>query len=145
MAAALVRAGADPTFASRIIYNSNPWGKIRLMGIVLNTMQRDPSGRIAWIRVTEEMVRESGAGRGDTEGLVNYPLSARDVRVSAFIREAGTGKFRISLRSKGSVDVAAVAHRFGGGGHINASGFELSGAYADVLETVLRELRPLVA
>ncbi|MBI3939860.1 MAG: bifunctional oligoribonuclease/PAP phosphatase NrnA [Acidobacteria bacterium] len=143
-AADLVRAGADPSFAARIIYNSNPYEKIRLLGMVLTTLRRDPSGRIAWIRLTQEMLRESGANKADTEGLVNYPLSIQEVQVVAFIREGGEGSFRVSLRSKGDVDVAAVAHRFGGGGHVNASGFELNGLYDEVLETVLQQLRPLV-
>jgi phosphoesterase RecJ-like protein len=144
IAAALVRAGADPAFAARIIYNSNPYEKIRLLGLVLNTVQRDASGRIAWIRLTEEMLRQSGAKRADTEGLVNYPLSAKEIQISAFLREDGNGNFRVSLRSKGDIDVAAVARKFGGGGHINASGFSASGSYSEVLDKVLQELRPLV-
>jgi phosphoesterase RecJ-like protein len=145
IAADLVRAGADPTFAARIIYNNNPYEKLRLLAAVLSTLQRDVSGRIAWICLTEAMLRESGARKADTEGLVNYPLTVGEIQTVAFIREAGNGFFRISLRSKGNIDVAAVAQRFGGGGHVNASGFELRGAYEDVLRRVLDQLRPLVA
>ncbi|MBI2821566.1 MAG: bifunctional oligoribonuclease/PAP phosphatase NrnA [Acidobacteria bacterium] len=144
VAAVLVRAGADPTFAARIIYNSNPYERIRLLGLVLNTLQRDPTGRIAWIWLTAAILQQSGAGKGDTEGLVNYPLSIKDVMVAAFIRDSGKGSFRISLRSKGKLDVAAVAQRFGGGGHLNAAGFELKGSQEEVLQTVLDHLRPLV-
>ncbi|HEY3131352.1 MAG TPA: bifunctional oligoribonuclease/PAP phosphatase NrnA [Acidobacteriota bacterium] len=144
-AAALVRAGADPTFAARIIYNSNPYGKIRLLGLVLTTLQRDQSGRIAWICLSEAMLKESGANKADTEGLVSYPLSVKDVQVVAFLREDGNGTFRVSLRSKGEIDVAAVAHRFGGGGHVNAAGFSLTGPYSEALEKVLQQLRPLVS
>ncbi len=144
VAAALVRAGADPAFAARIIYNSNPYEKVRLLASVLSTLQRDPSGQIAWIRLTDAMLKESGANKADTEGLVNYPLSIKEVQVVAFFREDGNGSFRVSLRSKGDIDVSAVAHRFGGGGHPNASGFGLTGSYSEVLEKVLQQLRPLV-
>jgi len=144
VASSLLGAGADPTFAARIIYNSNPYEKLKLMGIVLNTLQRDSSGRIAWIVMTDEMLRQAGAQKSDTEGLVNYPLSVRDVRIAAFLRQDGEGKFRISLRSKDDIDVAAVAERFGGGGHANAAGFSLSGSFDQVLTAVLEHLRPLV-
>ncbi|HEY2931737.1 MAG TPA: bifunctional oligoribonuclease/PAP phosphatase NrnA [Acidobacteriota bacterium] len=144
VASALVRAGVDPTFAARIIYNSNPYEKVKLMGMVLNTLQRDAGGQIAWIFLTDEMLRQSGAQKSDTEGLVNYPLSVKDVRIAAFFREDGEGKFRISLRSKDDIDVARVAQHFGGGGHTNAAGFGLSGTCDQVVKTVLDHLLPLV-
>jgi phosphoesterase RecJ-like protein len=143
-AAALVRLGADPSFAARIVYNSNPYEKIQLLGLVLQTMERDVSGRIAWIRLTDEMLLRCGAQSSDAEGFVNYPLSVKEVRVSAFIRENGPGAYRVSLRSKGSIDVATVAHRFGGGGHTNASGLSMTGGYSQVVQELLRELAPLV-
>ena len=144
-AASLIRAGADPTFAARIVYNSNTHEKVKLLGLVVATMERDESGRIAWVRLTDEMLRQTGARSNEAEGLVNYPLSVKDVRISAFIREDGPDSYRVSLRSKGEIDVAAVAHRFSGGGHPNASGFSISGTYPQVLQAILQELRPLVS
>jgi phosphoesterase RecJ-like protein len=77
----------------------------------------------------------------DCEGLVNYALSMQDVEVALFFRELPDGRFRASLRSKGKVDVAAVAERFGGGGHQCASGCALDGPLSAATERILAELR----
>ncbi|PYX03991.1 MAG: bifunctional oligoribonuclease/PAP phosphatase NrnA, partial [Acidobacteria bacterium] len=77
----------------------------------------------------------------DCEGLVNYALSIQDVEVAAFFRELSDGRFRVSMRSKGLLNVAAVAERFGGGGHECASGFSVEGPLSDAVARVLGQLR----
>ena len=81
-----------------------------------------------------------GAKEEDCEGLVNYALSIKDVQVAAFFRELPDGRFRVSLRSKGGLDVAAVAERFGGGGHECAGGCAVNGPLANAVEQLLAEL-----
>lgn len=122
VASELVRAGAKPADISEAVYNSYPWSRIELMRRVLDTVKRDDSGRIAWMRQTLAMKVDSKAVDGDNNGFVNIPLAAREVLAVVYTREVGNGKFRVSLRSKGDINVAKVAEKFGGGGHKNASG-----------------------
>jgi len=131
VASELVRAGAKPADISEAVYNSYPWSRIELMRRVLDTVKRDDSGRIAWMRQTLEMKDDSKAVDGDNNGFVNIPLAAREVLAVVYTREVGNGKFRVSLRSKGDINVAKVAEKFGGGGHKNASGCCVEGNWDD--------------
>ena len=66
--------------------------------------------------------RDLGGTYDDTEGLINFPLTVKDIQAVAFFKEMGPGDWRVSLRSKGAVDTGRIAKQFGGGGHMNASG-----------------------
>jgi len=92
-------------------------------------MQLDAAERIATLFVTTQMAVDCGATYEDTEGLVNFPLTAREVLAVVFFKENGPGDWRVSLRSKGDIDVNAVAKGFGGGGHKNASGCSVNGTF----------------
>lgn len=127
VASELIKAGAKPEKIGEAVYNNYPWSRIELMRRVLDTVKRDPSGRIASLRQTYAMQEESGAIDGDNNGFVNIPLAARDVRAVVYMREIAPGKYRASLRSKGNINVARVAETFGGGGHKNASGLSIEG------------------
>jgi len=94
---------------------------------VLETVKRDESGRVAWMRQTLAMKTDSKAVDGDNNGFVNIPLAAREVLAVIYMREVGPGQFRVSLRSKGDINVAKVAEKFGGGGHKNAAGCQVEG------------------
>ena len=82
-----------------------------------------------------------GAREEDCEGLANYALSIQDVEVAAFFRELPDGRYRVSLRSKGQLNVAAAAESFGGGGHACASGCSLDGPLSVAVPRVLAQLR----
>ncbi len=127
VASELIKAGAKPAKIGEAVYNNYPWSRIELMRQVLATVKRDASGRIASMRQTLEMNELSGAVDGDNNGFVNIPLAARDVVAAIYMREIGPDKFRASLRSKGTINVAQVAEKFGGGGHKNASGLSIDG------------------
>ena len=129
VASELVRAGVKPADISEAVYNSYPWSRIELMRRVLETVKRDESGRIAWMRQTLSMKVDSKAVDGDNNGFVNIPLAAREVLAVVYMREVGDNKFRVSLRSKGDINVAKVAEKFGGGGHKNASGCCVEGSW----------------
>ncbi len=127
VASELVKAGAKPSKIGEAVYNNYPWSRIELMRQVLGTVHRDPSGRIAIMRQTLEMGETSLAIDGDNNGFVNIPLAARDVVAAVYLREVGPGQFRAGLRSKGDINVAKVAEKFGGGGHRNAAGLGIEG------------------
>lgn len=127
VASELVRVGVKPSDISEAVYNSYPWSRIELMRRVLDTVKRDQTGRIAWMRQTLAMKDESKAVDGDNNGFVNIPLAAREVLAVIYMREVGENRFRVSLRSKGDINVAKVAEAFGGGGHKNAAGCSVEG------------------
>jgi phosphoesterase RecJ-like protein len=127
VASELVKVGVKPAMISEAVYNSYPWSRIELMSQVLSTVRRDESGRVAFMRQTLGMRESSGMTDGDNNGFVNIPLAAKDVLASIYMREVEPGRFRVSLRSKGDINVARVAGLFGGGGHHNAAGCRVEG------------------
>lgn len=127
VASELIKAGAKPEKIGEAVYNNYPWSRIELMRQVLETVKRDSSGRVASMRQTLAMHETAGAIDGDNNGFVNIPLAARDVLAVVYMREIADGKYRASLRSKGNINVARVAEKFGGGGHKNASGLSIEG------------------
>lgn len=139
LAQELVHAGADPARIAQSVYFSNPTSKMRLLGQALTTLHRD--GSLAWMHVTNEQMSLAGAREEDCEGLVNYALAIEGVEVALFFREQEPGKWRVSLRSKGAVDVAEVAACFGGGGHHAASGCSLEGPLVTVIDRVTAQLK----
>lgn len=131
VASELVKAGVKPAQISEAVYNSYPWSRIELMSRVLATVRRDPSGRVAWMRQTVEMRETSGMADGDNSGFVNIPLAAKEVVASVYMREVRPHFYRVSLRSKGSINVARIAEKFDGGGHKNAAGCRVEGVWDD--------------
>lgn len=134
----LAVAGADPALCARHIYFGHSTAKLRLLGAALSNLHRQ--GPLAWIWVTQEQMARLGAREEDCEGLVNYALSIDDVQVAIFFRELPDGRFRISLRSKGEVNVSTVAESFGGGGHRCASGCAVDGPLATAVARIVERL-----
>jgi phosphoesterase RecJ-like protein len=133
-------AGAQPEAIARAVYDSSTMGRLRLMGAVLHNLEFEGSGRAALAAVTLELLRQTGATQEDTDGLINIPLTVKDIQAVAFFKEIARDSFRISLRSKGNVDVNRVANAFGGGGHKNAAGCTLNGPYSEVRKKLVAEL-----
>ena len=122
-----VEAGIDPPAIAGAVFDSNHLGRLKLFGAVLSKMELDASGRVATIYVDQQLAHECGGTYEDTEGIVNLPLTVKEIEAVAFFKEAGPGDWRVSMRSKGEVDVNVVAKEFGGGGHKNASGCSANG------------------
>jgi phosphoesterase RecJ-like protein len=139
LARELVLAGADPSHCARSIYFAHSVAKMRLLGEALRNLNTE--GHVGWTWVTQKQMERWEAKEEDCEGLVNYVLSIGEVEVAAFFRETPDGSFRVSLRSKGKLDVARVAERFGGGGHECASGCSVAGPLAHAVREVLELLR----
>ena len=127
-----MEAGVNPPDVARNIFDSNNLGRLKLFGAVLSRMQLDRSGRIATLCVDERLRQETGGTYEDTEGLINLPLTVKEIQASVFFKENGPDDWRVSLRSKGDIDINAVAKRYGGGGHKNASGCSATGRFADL-------------
>jgi phosphoesterase RecJ-like protein len=133
-------AGAEPEAIARAIYDSSTMGRLRLMGAVLHNLEFEGGGRAAIAALTLKLLQETGATHDDTDGLINIPLNVKDILAVAFFKEIAPDDFRVSLRSKGDVDVNRVANAFGGGGHKNAAGCTLNGPYPEVRRKLVAEL-----
>jgi phosphoesterase RecJ-like protein len=129
-AAQLIAAGVRPNeLYEKLFLNERP-ERARLIGEIMSTFQLHAGGRLAVIKVTQDMLRRSGANPQMTEDLINEPQRIASVIACVMIAEpAGDEPVRVSFRSKRDIDVAAIAGQFGGGGHARAAGAKLKGAF----------------
>jgi phosphoesterase RecJ-like protein len=142
-AAALVREGAHPEQVAQWLYESQPAAVVRLLGEMLQTLGLHHGGRIATVRLDPEMFARAGAETGDSEGLIDHARAIAGVDAVALVRRRDDGTHKVSLRSRGEVDVEKIARHHGGGGHRNAAGYSLEGAAgstAEVERGVIAEL-----
>jgi phosphoesterase RecJ-like protein len=148
IAAEMVAQGVDPSWVAQMVFDQQPIGRLRLLSLVLATLELSPRDKAAAAVVTREMLRRTHTGVEDVEGFVNHTRSLCGVEVGLLLREEAPGRYRVALRSKGRVDVSAIARRYGGGGHHNAAGATLEGEperirrelFAQVEEALDREL-----
>jgi phosphoesterase RecJ-like protein len=135
-----VEAGVNPAAMARRVFDSNSFGKLKLIGALLDEMELMDDGRLAVLYLNDQILAATGTTPNDTEGLINLPLTAREIQAVVFFKAAANGDIRVSLRSKYDVNVREVAGRFGGGGHKNAAGFTVRGPLTAVKATILRQV-----
>jgi phosphoesterase RecJ-like protein len=136
IAAELLEAGADPTRCFREVYERNSPAYTRLLGRALSGLTLSANGAVASVAVTLGMIDACGAGGVDTSEVTTPVLAVDGVRIAILFRELPAGKVKVSLRSKGELDVQRMASEFGGGGHRNASGIVMPGRFEDVVGAV---------
>jgi bifunctional oligoribonuclease and PAP phosphatase NrnA len=144
IAATLLEAGADPWLVTENVYESFAFKRLKLLGTVLAGMERSPDGRIAWVVVTEDLYRQTGTTAEDTDNFVNFVRSVKGVEVAVLFRQTSTEGYKISLRSKGRVDLSGLAQSLGGGGHKNAAGGHIKGLLDEVKRSVVSEIQKSV-
>jgi len=141
----LLDRGIDPWRVASHIYEDRPRCELELLARVLGTLEVSQCGRAASLTVTSEMLGDTGCTPDVVDGFINYARGVQGVEV-AILFWPGPAGVRVSLRSRGSVDVSRLAERFGGGGHRNAAGFraqaDLVTVRAEVFEEVGRMLGP---
>ena len=140
-AADLVDAGANVTDVAQKVYESRSISTLRLLGMSMSTLTTALDGRVVYAMVTRKMIEESGASVAETEGLVNYVRSVRDVEVAILFREDDDAVTKVSLRSKNGGDISLIARSFGGGGHRMAAGCTLMLPIGEAIETILDDVR----
>ncbi len=138
-AARLVWLGARPAEIAESIYGRQPLGRLRLLGMVLASAETRFDGKVILLTLTDEMRRLSGSSGEAIEGLAGYGRHVGGVEVAVLLREQGDS-VRVSLRSRGAVDVDAVAKRLRGGGHAAAAGIRFEGTLAEAREQVIGAL-----
>jgi len=141
IAGKLVGLGVKPEQVAGKIYDNYSPERLKLMQMVLNTLDLCEDGQVACIHVTEDMFDVSGALAQDTEGFIEYPRSIRTVKVAVFIKETRRDVISVSMRAKGEFNVADIAKRFGGGGHRNAAGCRFPGGS---IESVRQKIMPAI-
>ena len=146
IAAELIAAGVDPLGVSQKLYEKHSVSDLKFLGNVLARMRYTPDRKIAWLELSSALLKKWKPGPEIRDELVNFPRSIESVEAAFVLRqESVDGKVRVSFRSKGRVDVNAIAHRFGGGGHSAASGCTVIGKLPSVRARVLRVVRQAVA
>jgi bifunctional oligoribonuclease and PAP phosphatase NrnA len=136
-----LKAGVDPVLVARNVYDSNNMGRLKLFGAVLSAMQIDATGRIAIVYLDHEMARAAGGTYDDTEGLINLPLTVKEIQAVVFFKHIEGRDYRVSMRSKGEIDIGAVAKEFNGGGHKNAAGCTASGPIESLQVTFVEKIQ----
>jgi phosphoesterase RecJ-like protein len=135
-----VEAGVNPAAMARRVFDSNSFGKLKLIGALLDSMELIDHGRLAVLYLDDRMLEVCGCTHNDTEGLINLPLTAREIQAVVFFKVSADGDVRVSMRSKYDVDVRLVANAYGGGGHKNAAGFTVAGPLARVKPVIIQHL-----
>lgn len=144
IAAELLKVGINHDQIYDALFENNSWSKVKLLEICLSDIHSEAGGKIAWILVTEEMLKKSRAGWSDAEGLIDVVRTIAGVAVSIIFREAEGGKVKVHLRSKGSIDVQQLAVKHGGGGHRMAAGMTLPGPTSRVVPLILANAKKLI-
>lgn len=124
------------------LYDDNRLAYLRLLGRILGRAELVPEAALVWAAVTRDELREAGVAIEETDDLIDVVRTAREAEVAAVIKEQREGGFKVSMRSRGDTDVAAVAESFGGGGHRLAAGYTSAHSLD---ETVARLVDALVA
>ena len=145
IAADLIKLGIEPDEIYRNVYENGTWERMELFTMTLSSLKKECNGKIAWMKITEEMVAKSGAKREELEGFVDFPMSVSMVELSILFLEVRGKGTKISLRSKNNIDVYAFAHRFRGGGHKHAAGIRLVDFEIDEsIDLILEEAKKLL-
>ena len=143
VAADLIGRGVDPEELYNRVYGGGPLRKYKLLERALATLDADAG--VAWMTVPADAVKELAPTPDDMEGLVDVPRGVDGTEVGLLFRLTATGEVKISFRANGSVDVNSLARRFGGGGHIKASGAMVAGPMERAVEEVVTAAREAVA
>ncbi|MBF0101479.1 MAG: bifunctional oligoribonuclease/PAP phosphatase NrnA [Desulfobacterales bacterium] len=138
----MIELGVQPYLVASKVYDTYSLGRIKLLNMVLDSIELSANGKMSIMLLTSDMLKETGIKIEDVDGLINYAKQIEDVKVAALIQEISknTGKqvngskglFHVSLRSNGGLDVSSIALVHGGGGHKTAAGFSIESTLLDI-------------
>ncbi|MFD0671691.1 bifunctional oligoribonuclease/PAP phosphatase NrnA [Cohnella sp. GCM10027633] len=141
IASRLLQAGVNGPELAELLLERMSVGQMQMIQRGLSRLSFSEDHRIAWLWVTSEDLADTGATNEDLEGLVNYPRNIEGVEVGLLFKANGETSVKVSLRSSGLVNVAAVAQHFGGGGHVRAAGCRLTEPLDEVVSQVVSVVR----
>jgi phosphoesterase RecJ-like protein len=140
IAAELLKAGVNTHEISTRIYDNRSLPAVRIAALALSQLQITPDHKAAWMVVTREMMRQTGAKGEDMTGIVDHLRAIEGVEVAILFREEKDGQIKVNFRSKDRLNVSEIARRFGGGGHLKASGATLEGQTEEAVKRVIAEV-----
>jgi phosphoesterase RecJ-like protein len=143
-AARLGLLGANPAHVASMVYKTRPLTTLKLSGLSIASLEVELDGRLVWARVTRRMLREAGAAMAESEDIIDTLNSLGGLEVAIIFKEIGARLTKISVRSRGAVDAAALCGQFGGGGHVRAAGAEIQLRLDDAVPTVLEAAREAI-
>ncbi len=132
----LLEVGIDTAYICQQVFLNNTKESLLLRGEVLKDLVVIDE-KIAYLTVTQSLLKKVGATMEDTEGLVNYALSVKGVEVGILFKEVAKSEIKVSLRSKGVVKVNKIAHQFDGGGHDRAAGLSIQDNLKEIQEKII--------
>jgi bifunctional oligoribonuclease and PAP phosphatase NrnA len=137
----LVENGANPQWISENIYENDSPARLKLLAKVLETMSLDLENKVGSLLVTQEALRQTGASLDHSEGFIDIPRTVKGIDISVLYSQLKNKYFKISLRSKGQINVERVARKFGGGGHINAAACRIEGNIEEIKILILEAIK----
>lgn len=137
IASELKKAGADLHYIMKRNFKDQPKERAILYSKVISKMRFYEEDKVGVIVISRKDIEESGAVDNMTEGFIDYPMTVNSVEVAISLLETGKNRYKISLRSKGKVDVNEIASIYGGGGHVQASGALLNGYLEDIIDKLV--------
>lgn len=140
----LVELGANPIQTTEFLFNTNSPEKIKLLGQVLSTLRINRRGNIATIAMFKKNLEALGLKEIDTEDITTLARSIKGIEIVLFFKEMDRDTFRVSIRSKGRVNAAAIAEFFDGGGHVHAAGFTVFGRHERLITQIPRKIEALL-
>jgi bifunctional oligoribonuclease and PAP phosphatase NrnA len=144
-AARLARLGADPGHIATQVYKMRPETTLKLSALALATMRIELQGRLTWAKVTRRMLREAGAVMAESEGIIDTLNSIAGLELAILFKEVSSDLTKISVRSRGAVDAAALCASFGGGGHMRAAGAEIEKSMDEAVRLVLSAAKEAIS
>ena len=143
----MVGIGAGPYEIAQHVYGDYSLGRIKLLNRVLNSIEISKNGKLSIMTLTQNMLNETGMRSEDIHGLIDYAKQIKHVEIAVLIEEKSNDngtetseyikQFNVGLRSNGTVNVAAIAATFGGGGHLSAAGFNIQSTLADIKAQII--------
>ncbi|MPZ52191.1 MAG: bifunctional oligoribonuclease/PAP phosphatase NrnA [Acidimicrobiia bacterium] len=136
----LLAAGAKPEEIGRELYETAPFGYLKVLGQVLGRAELDPRNKLVWSSLLQSDLRDAEIESSATDGVIDVLRLPEESDVCVLLKEQDDGSTKVSLRSRGRVDVGTIAQQLGGGGHHNAAGCEIAKPPKDAIEDIRRLL-----
>ncbi len=140
----LINNGANVSMISQLVFETVPLKKVKLMGLAIDTIEIFEGGKVAFITITNDMIKEAGADDEDSDGLVNIARNVNGVEVAVLIKQKSDNEFKINFRSQSYVDVSAIANKYSGGGHKKAAGCTVKGNMEEIKGMINKDIREVL-
>ena len=141
LAAELRRYAFDHSKLAQALFEDNTIPYLRMLGSLLDRLEFVEDVRLLWTYLTQEDLAKAGVDVGETDDLIDVVRTAREAEVAMVLKEQRDGRFKVSARSRGAADLAAIAAGFGGGGHRLAAGYNSKAGLADTVNAMVEALR----